>query len=155
MLFSVKGERGDEPMPARTDWLLRFIAGTEGYDGWVDRIRIMKGMFLFQAEAPRPPEIDYTFRPYDYGPFTPEIYRDLEALVEKSYVVESPAGRSYRATQQGRDYLSGLLFPAQPLEALIELRVEITDLSFRKLLKRVYSAHPESARRSVAKDVLD
>jgi hypothetical protein len=40
------------------------------------------------------------------------------------------------------------------LEGLINMRVEVSDLNFRDLLKRVYSAHPESARRSVAKDIL-
>jgi len=141
-------------MLTRTDWLLRFIAGAEGYDGWIDRIRIMKGMFLFQAEAPAPPEVNYRFQPYDYGPFTAEIYRDLEALIENGHVLDLPGGKSYRATQQGRDHLSNLQFPPKPLEGLINMRVEVSDLNFRDLLKRVYSAHPESARRSVAKDIL-
>ena len=43
----------------------------------------------------------------------------------------------------------------QAVERLRNLRVELGDLSFRQLLKRVYDAHPESAARSVAKDVLE
>ncbi len=142
-------------MPSRTDWLLRFIAGTESYDGWIDRLRIMKGIFLFQAETPAPREVNYKFRPYDYGPFTAEIYRDLESLMDDGYVVDSTGGKSYRATQSGRAYLAEISFPADTLDYLIEMRVTVEDLGFRDLLKRVYSEHPESARRSVAKDVLD
>ena len=67
-------------MTARQDWLLSFIVGTEHYDSWVDRIRLMKGMFLFQEEGDAPPELDYDFQPYDYGPFTREVYDDLEEL---------------------------------------------------------------------------
>jgi uncharacterized protein YwgA len=115
----------------------------------------MKGMFLFQAETEAPSEVDYKFKPYDYGPFTPQIYRDLEELADESYIVESTGGKSYRATNNGRAYLMDIEFPERHLEDLIEMRVIVEDLSFRDLLKRVYSRHPESARRSIAKDVLD
>ena len=142
-------------MPTRTEWLLSFIAGAEDDDSWIDRIRIMKGIFLFQAETDAPTAVNYTFRPYDYGPFTPEIYRDLEALTGAGYIVESSGGSAYRATQQGREHLATLKFPPKPQQALMEKRVEVLDLNFRELLKRVYSAHPKSASRSVAKDVLD
>lgn len=142
-------------MPTRTDWLLRFIAGVDSYDGWIDRIRIMKGMYLFQEESPAAPEINYRFQPYDYGPFTPQIYRDLEWLEGEGLIAETIGDRAYRATQQGREHLSQIDFPAASLNALLDLRVEVSDLSFRGLLKRVYEAHPESASRSVAKDVLD
>ena len=143
-------------IPTRTDWLLRFIAGTELYDGSIDRIRIVKGMFLFQKEAPAPPEVNYNFRPYDYGPFTPEIYDDLGYLRQEGLIAETPTDpRAYRVTHQGRAHLESINFPSTPLDALIETRVEVTDLGFRDLLRRVYKAHPESAARSVAKDVLD
>ena len=142
-------------MLTRTDWLLRFIAGPENYDGWIDSIRVMKGIFLFQEETDAPRAINYKFRPYDYGPFTKEIYRDLEALMEEGYVVQSTGDSNYRVTQHGRDYLNTLEFPEKPLEELMGLRIEVSELGFRDLLKRVYIAHPASARRSVAKDVLD
>jgi hypothetical protein len=51
--------------------------------------------------------------------------------------------------------LAEISFPRTALQALIEKRVEVEDLSFRDLLRRVYKAHPDSAKRSVAKDVLD
>ncbi len=141
-------------MPTRQDWLLCFIAGTEGYDSWVDRIRVMKGMFLFQEEGDAPTEVDYSFRPYDYGPFTPEVYHDLEDLERQGSIAASRDAREYRATAEGCAYLVACDLDSGTVEQLHKLRVEVCDLSFRQLLKRVYEAHPESAQRSIAKDVL-
>ena len=141
-------------MTARQDWLLSFIAGTEDYDSWVDRIRLMKGMFLFQEEGDAPPEVDYQFRPYDYGPFTREVYDDIEELTRRGLVIESRDRKSFRVTAAGRRCAEEAVLDPEAVERLQQLRVELCDLSFRDVLKRVYEAHPESAARSVAKDVL-
>lgn len=141
-------------MTARQDWLLSFIAGTEDYDSWVDRIRLMKGMFLFQEEGDAPPEVDYQFRPYDYGPFTREVYDDIEELTRRGLVIESRDRKSFRVTAAGRQCAEEAGLDPEAVERLQQLRVELCDLSFRDVLKRVYEAHPESAARSVAKDVL-
>ena len=146
-------------MTARQDWLLLFIVGTEHYDSWVDRIRLMKGMFLFQEEGDAPPEVDYDFQPYDYGPFTREVYEDLEELGSEGLIIEARDGKSYRTNAAGRRRIEKLALDEPGLDPdaigrLQNLRVELCDLSFRQLLKRVYEAHPESAARSVAKDVL-
>ena len=140
--------------PTRADWLLRFIAGSENHDGPVDVIRLMKGMFLFQEEKHAPREVNYKFRPYDYGPFTAEIYRDAEALEEAGLVFGSAESKSYRTTGAGRRHLSALDFDSELEQDLIGLRIEVDELSFRALLRRVYMAHPKSAERSIAKDVL-
>ena len=141
-------------MTARQDWLLSFIAGTDDYGSWVDRIRLMKGMFLFQEEGDAPPEVDYQFRPYDYGPFTREVYDDIEELTRRGLVIESRDRKSFRVTQAGRRCAEETGLDPEAVERLQQLRVELCDLSFRDVLKRVYEAHPESAARSVAKDVL-
>ena len=141
-------------MPTRQEWLLRFIAGPEQYGEWVDRIRLMKGLFLFQKTGIAPAEVNYKFSPYDYGPFTPEVYRDTELLESEGWVLPSRDGQSYRATDAGKQWLATVHFPPKPGATLDDLRVEVSELSFRELLKRVYSAYPESAARSVAKDVL-
>lgn len=141
-------------MPTRQEWMLRFIAGPPGYKYAVDRIRLMKGMFLFQKEGGAPPDVDYKFTPYDYGPFTPEVYRDAEALAAEGLVLEARDGQSYRITEAGRLALAKYNFPEALTETLDQFRIEVTEATFKELLRRVYTAYPESASRSVAKDVL-
>jgi uncharacterized protein YwgA len=116
----------------------------------------MKGLFLFQnrPSAPRR-DVDYVFKPYDYGPFTPQIYRDVEALSHAGLLMASSSeGQAYRVTESGRDYLSQLTFPLDAERDLDEIREDVVNLSFRDLLRKVYSEHPDSARRSVAKDII-
>lgn len=141
-------------MPTRQQWMLRFIAGPPGYKYAVDRIRLMKGMFLFQQEGGAPADVDYKFSPYDYGPFTPEVYRDAETLSAQGHVLQGRDGQWYQVTDAGRAALAQLDFPDVITEDLDSLRIEVTELSFKDLLRRVYTAYPESASRSVAKDVL-
>ena len=139
--------------PERQDWLLRFIAGDPGDEPWIDRIRLMKGMFLFQRRPTAPGEINYAFKPYDYGPFTPDVYRDVEALSDEGFVISS-SEHAYRATEFGKEYLGSLSFPGALEHELLSIREEVISLSFRELLRKVYSEHPESASRSVAKDII-
>ena len=142
------------PDPTRQDWLLRFIAGTPTANGPVDVIRMMKGLFLFQEESKPPPAVNYSFRPYDYGPFTPEIYRDAEYLEREGLVKSSDNNRAYAVTAEGLRRLVGLSFDPHSESDLLTFRREVSRLSFRSLLRRVYKAHPASAERSVAKDIL-
>jgi uncharacterized protein YwgA len=138
----------------RQDWVLRFIAGfVPGHDGWIDRIRIMKGIFLLSKDAVRPPELNYRFVPYDYGPFTPEIYRDIDALLADGFIEPDTYDRAYRVTDAGRVRLDHASFDTSAAARLDELRAEVTDLSFRELLRKVYQEHPESASRSVARNL--
>ncbi|MBK9344659.1 MAG: hypothetical protein IPN07_16850 [Dehalococcoidia bacterium] len=141
-------------MPTRQDWLLNFVAGTGPDAGWVDKLQIMKGMFLFQNEGKPPAEVNYRFQPYDYGPFTTEVYRDLDILVGAGVVQPSLDGKSFRVTPAGAASLGRVLYEREQAQRLQELRSEVTQLSFRALLKRVYEAHPEFATKSRARDVL-
>ena len=148
-------------MPTRTDWLLRFIAGADGDDGDLDRIHIMKGMFLFQEEHSPPSEVNYRFRPYDYGPFTSEIYDDLTALKAEGHLRAFEDGfapgreRYYRVSASGREYLQRVAFDDEHEQVVLSVRREISGLNFHDLLKRVYRAHPASAARSIARGILD
>lgn len=114
----------------------------------------MKGLFLFQKTDASPQEVNYQFKPYDYGPFTPEIYRDVERLVDEGDAAATSDGQAYRVTTNGLERLGGLAFPAASVASLSSIRREVVSLSFRELLRKVYTAHPESAERSIAKDIL-
>ena len=115
----------------------------------------MKGMFLFQHEVGAPPEVDYQFQPYNYGPFTAEIYRDLEALEIHGFIASDPSGRNYRATESGRLHSADVAYDEDYASRLTNLRTELGKLGFRELLRRVYTSKPEFAAQSVARDVLN
>ena len=69
--------KGDEMQ--RTDLLLRIIAAAEGEP--VTPAQLQKVAFLVGMEfAEELPPNYYAFKPYDYGPFCVEVYRDAEQL---------------------------------------------------------------------------
>ena len=142
-------------MKAR-DWLLLLIAADGAPDG-LDPVRLQKGMFLLAREARLPPRQRYWFVPYNYGPMSPAIYGDVEALVEGGLVARVPApgyhwervavtdlGRE-RAQEVKRDRSAT---PAR-LAVVGEVKREVTELDFSALLRRIYRRYPQFAARSV------
>ena len=141
-------------MPSRTDWLLAFIAGESPDDDAVDRIRIMKGLFLFQEEGNAPAEVDYDFQPYNYGPFAQAIYAGVESLIDQG-LVEATGPWAYQATPEGYRRIKEMQMQPAMVKWLQDLRAELVALDFSGLLKRVYAKHPESATESLATDVVE
>ena len=137
--------------------LLMFFLGSERE---LDPIRIMKGLFLFNMKA-RPhwlsPEAKYTFKPYSYGPYSPQLTSDLSALSLKGYLTETQAlGQSwnyYKLTEKGRRAATEYTRQINPnaLAYLHELREYVSSLSFSALLKAVYKMYPQYAVNSVFK----
>ena len=135
----------------RSDYLLTFV-GLPGGDYGLDRIRLMKGMFLLTQEGPTTVRHLYSFKPYDWGPFSAEVYRDLELLGDAGWIAATGAQpyEAYYVTDSGRgrqdDARSAL--GDVLLEKLTELKRLTTSLSFLDLLEWVYERHPEYAARS-------
>ena len=139
-------------MAEARDWLLRFIAGSSDDREWIDRIRIMKGMFLFQKNG-APEEVRYAFRAYRYGPFTEEIYHDLTTLERDGYIESSIDERNYRATGIGYNHVRELAAPAA--RKLDTIRDEVSSLTFMGLLNRVYNEYPDYATNTVVPEALE
>jgi len=137
--------------------LLMFFLGS---DRELDPIRIMKALFLFNMKA-HPywltSEARYTFKPYSYGPYSPQLTSDLSALSLKGYLTETRAvGQSwnyYKLTEKGRRLASEYVKQINPnaLTYLHQLRDYVSSLSFSALLKAVYKMYPEYAVNSVFK----
>jgi hypothetical protein len=140
----------------RGDWLLLFLSrealGVDGPEG-LDPIRIQKGLFLLSRRGPA--RNLYPFRPYNWGPFSADIYSDLERLEESGLISgDRMPGRSwrlYRCTAAG---------DAQAIEVASHLRrVEldwlgqtrrfVTERSFDGLLRDIYHEYPEYAQKSL------
>jgi uncharacterized protein YwgA len=156
MLYNVAAEKRKVPersgaMTERKDYLLLFISLPGGrYE--LDRIRVMKGMFLFaQSGIPRQTE-RYEFVPYDWGPFSRDVYTDLEALQSDGLLVAVPEGSryaAYRVTDAGRQRAEHVqpTLPADATRRLGEIKATVTSKSFLELLEYVYERHSAFAQR--------
>lgn len=126
------------------------------------KTKLQKLAFLLQNEARSAALHDvFEFTPYYYGPFAPEIYSEIEGLVESGLVrAEDKAiekdGKvvptlDYVLTPEGerlaREFIENL-----PPEAASELRTIIARFNFQSLaaiLEYTYKKYPEMAGRSM------
>ncbi|MCL5736925.1 MAG: hypothetical protein M1274_15370 [Actinobacteria bacterium] len=136
--------------------LLVFLGSGESPN--LDPVRIMKGLFLLTMETPNTwlsPSGRYRFEPYHYGPFSIDVYQDLDVLDDLGYLDRAPVpGQSwchYSLTPGGKsvaaECASGM--DQRLLCYMAQLRKYVTDLSFRSLLKAVYDRYPAYAEKSV------
>jgi hypothetical protein len=138
--------------PGRQDWLLLLFDGAEQP---LDRVRIQKSMFLFAERSKALESEKYRFTPYHYGPFSFEIYPDLDRLVREGFLRQDldAASRSprYALTATGRQEVARLrqTAPAKRLGLLGELRSWVTSRSFSVLLEDLYRIYPQYAVNSV------
>jgi hypothetical protein len=139
------------------DWLLLLVALDAPAAG-LEPVRVQKALFLLAREGGLPRSERYWFVPYNYGPMSPRIYRDVDALVRRGLLERQPvpgyAWGRVRATEAGRRRAEGLAAAAGPrerraLEALRRIRTLVTSLGFADLLATIYERHPEYAVRSV------
>ncbi len=109
-------------------------------------------------EAPTrwlPGDARYDFEPYNYGPYSRDIYTDLDRLLSAGYVeAEEVAGQSwkrYSVTANGAEAYrrASAQFEADAVEYIGRVRKYVGDLSFRTLLTKVYKAYPDYAVNSV------
>lgn len=134
------------------DWLLLVFDGTEQP---LDRVRIQKSMFLFSERSKAPDDEKYSFRPYYYGPFSFDLYPDLDRLVGDGLLREEPDPRSssprYSLTSAGRQAVAHLResAPADRVALLRALRDWVTARSFGVLLDDLYRMYPAYAVNSV------
>lgn len=139
---------------APADWLLLLLALDAPAAG-LEPVRIQKALFLLAFEGGLPRSERYWFVPYNYGPMSPRIYRDVDALVRRGLVERVPVpgytwGR-VRATAEGRARAERLAAAGDrtALATLARIRALVTSLSFADLLATIYDRHPEYAVRSV------
>lgn len=138
----------------RQQLLLIFLSGPEQ----LDPIRIMKGMFLFSQECPKDwihDEDRYRFEAYNWGPFSRDVYRDLDALVIQGLVTTTTiTGRDWNyhaATDAGRTLAATAAQQWRPAVRvyLEKLRRYVLSVNFSTLLKTIYQKYPDYAVNSV------
>jgi uncharacterized phage-associated protein len=139
----------------RSDWALLAIAAARGE--LLTPVQLQKVLFLLGAQKPQDVgQPFYAFRPYNYGPFSSDVYLDADALEQEGLVRidRSGPGRSwsvYRATPEGLDQATRLAaqLPADLSSYLDRLVQWARLLTFQQLVSAVYSAFPEQRANSI------
>lgn len=121
----------------------------------LDRLHLMKTLFLYWHRRGRPADGPFNFRPYMFGPCAFDLYTVLDRLEGERLVSQSVASSSadYLLTDAGRQ---------EALRAANHVGLEATKQiekiaqwasreTFHSLLRAVYSEAPDFATRSVVR----
>ncbi len=127
--------------------------------GAIDRIRIMKGLFVFAQEIEDKDWIQrealYEFEPYNFGPCSFDIYSDLDILNSFGYIHETSLPNEetkyYRCSVAGHAQAQMLAknFDEKAISYLKSLKEFFSRLPFEEVLKKVYKKYPAYATKSV------
>lgn len=127
-------------------------AGDEG----LSPIQIQKSLFLIgESHLPELPSDFYDFYPYNYGPFTEEVYDDVDVLVDEGMIAKVlKSGESwfrYVVTPKGRDRIQEII--KESSDELNKYAIEtvkwVCSLSFSELLRAIYAKYPDYKINSV------
>lgn len=126
----------------------------QGPDATLTPVQVQKLFFILDKEIPALTGGPYfNFKPYDYGPFDPEVYREIELLQFGSLAVIQSRGKSRTYMLSTDGIREGLNFASklpQPAQAYIKRVGEfVRRLSFSKLVSSIYKQYPEMKANSV------
>ena len=122
------------------------------------RTRIQKIVFLTSQMM----ELDdaYDFHPHLFGPYSNQLARDLQKLVNWKYVKESKGSFDhtvagslstfhYALSKEGEKFLNELTLPIVLESCIDELVSEFKNVPLNQLIRFVYETHPAFATRSI------
>ena len=138
----------------RKEWILLLLRERP-----LDRIRLMKALFLVWHRSGRQIEGFYEFVPYIYGPCSFDLYRELEAALREQLITQAPhpvhRWARYFLTAKGLRAVEGVAakFDLRTQELVRQIASEVAAVGFKELLRRVYSEAPEFASHSVVDKV--
>lgn len=136
-----------------------------GGDNIEGRTRLQKLVFLMEQELDD--EIgrliqspDYNFVPYDYGPFSKQLYNDLDSLeeaglikVDEEDMVDGKVKYTYHLTDRGESWVRDQFDSNTGIQEIgllaDRLKSKYNDVLLSELIEEVYSEYPEYAENSV------
>lgn len=123
------------------------------------KTRLQKLAFLLDEEQLGDRFDAYTFKKYDYGPFSKQLLEDVEDLEEKGLVdihrtrtVGGNMRYDYKLSDSGMEVVKNINTDDDALVVFNdaeEIASEYGDLPLRKLIELVYDKHPEYTENSV------
>lgn len=124
----------------------------------LDRIRLMKTLFLVWYRGGRPSENTFNFIPYLYGPCAFELYRVLKELEQQGLVIQPSHQISkwtpYYLTESGKEASTeaAMIVDDAQTRAIQQTARWAAQQSFRSLLNAVYSEAPDYAVSSLLRE---
>ncbi|MGB6063953.1 MAG: hypothetical protein WBG50_04040 [Desulfomonilaceae bacterium] len=150
-LYLSKPEKRGMNMP-RQDWLLEVLKSAEGE--CLSPVQLQKILYVLGRECQGQvgPEYDH-FTHYNYGPFSTEIYHDLESpTLGRSVKAISRRGqrwREYAITEEGVRRAEASDIPDN-IRVYIKKVVDwARPLSFDQLVRAIYKKYPETRENSI------
>ncbi len=140
---------------SRRDWILLCLREKP-----LDRIRLMKALFLIWHRSGRSIPGFFDFVPYLYGPCSFDLYRELEAAEREQLVSQAPhqvaKWAPYFLTKKGEQVAARALENARPdtLRLLRSVVAEVAAAGFYDLLREVYAEAPDFASQSLVAPAL-
>ena len=140
----------------KKDWVLLILK-----EAPMDRIHIMKALFLIWHRNQRKIPDYFEFVPYLYGPCSFEVYSVLKTLQYEGFIVEFPRSLfrwvKYYLTEKGKKEATMVAqkVSSDIFEIVKEVINEISKLNFYELLRKVYSEAPDFANNSLFKEVIN
>ena len=139
----------------KNDWVLLTLRKNP-----LDRIHIMKALFLIWHRTGRNIRGYFEFVPYLYGPCSFEIYSVLGSLQANGFIVQPPhpvpQWINYYLTDRGKKRAEEAekKVSLDTLKLIKEVADELSQLGFHELLHKVYTEAPDFAVNSMFKEVL-
>ena len=134
--------------------------------------KLQKLLFLIEQETEffeeYSDDVAFNFAPYKMGPFSDEVYSELEFLLQLSAIESEPLEKSsdpnqsdrglgnskFYITSKGRKIAAQLVKLLEPEyeDELKELVMEYNSMQLKELLRYVYSEYPDYAVESEIQD---
>jgi uncharacterized phage-associated protein len=141
----------------RSEAILAALAASGGAEH--SPVQVQKLLFLMDRKlGDRIGAPHFDFQPYDFGPFAPAVYRELEAREAEGEVEiitnDDLRRRKYRLTPAGQTKGDAILAALDPniADYLRRLSAFVRSLSFAALVSAVYKAFPEMKANSIFQD---
>lgn len=134
----------------KREWLLLLLQEKP-----LDRIRLMKGLFLIWYRSGQKISNYFEFVPYLYGPCSFDFYETLRNIKSEGLITQAPhpveRWSPYFLTNKGKVIADGAWQKADQTtrELIKSIANEVSSLNFYDLLTRVYKEAPKFAEQSV------
>ena len=138
----------------RTQWLL--VALAKAGDRGLTAVQMQKVLFLLgERRKSSVGRYFYEFEPYNYGPFSRDVYDDADRLlIDGAVELDTSGGRSlrtYRLTERGKEFALAAErdLPPEGVAYLAEVVPWVQSKTFTQLVRAIYEAYPAMRENSV------